>query len=76
MANTPGPGGGGTSTGVSSRFVAVTGYVIAGAGLVLLADFSPQFAIGTAALILMGTALVHSGEISTLVNDWKAAIGG
>lgn len=64
-----------TSAQTSSRWKAVAGFLVAGAALYVLADFQPQFAVGTAALIGLGVALTHTNEIDSLVSTWRGAVG-
>lgn len=58
-----------------NRFVAVAGFVVASGTLILIADYSPEFALGTALLIGLAVAITHTTEINSLVSEWRGAIG-
>lgn len=58
-----------------NRFIEVAGFVVASGTLILLADYAPRFALGTAALIGLGVALTHTSEINNLVTTWRKAVG-
>lgn len=63
------------NTTASPRFKVVAGFLVAGGALLLLAEWQPKFAVGTAALIGLGVALTHTKEINSLVAVWKGALG-
>lgn len=60
---------------VTTRWQAVAGFIVAGGILILLADYAPKFALGTAALIGLGVALTHTNEINSLAATWRGALG-
>lgn len=60
---------------VSLRWQAVAGFLVASGALILLADYAPKFAVGTAVLIGLGVALTHTNEINSLVATWQTALG-
>lgn len=64
-----------SSTMVSNQWVKVAGFIVASGALLLLADVSPEFALGTALLIGLGVALTHTNEINSLVSTWRKAVG-
>lgn len=45
------------------KFVA---YALAGGILLLIADVAPKLAMGTTALILLGTAMYHSDQLAAV----------
>ena len=60
---------------VSSRAAKVIGFCVAGAALVILADYAPQAAIGTTVVIGLGVALSHASDIRQLTNTFITATG-
>ena len=60
---------------VSSRAAKVLGFCVAGAALVVLADYAPQAAIGMTVVIGLGVALTHTSDIRTLSNTFIQATG-
>lgn len=60
---------------VSNQWIKVAGFIVASGALLLLADVSPEFALGTALLIGLGVALTHTNEINSLISLWRGAVG-
>lgn len=46
----------------------VVAYILAGSVLILIAEFAPKFALGTAGLIGLWAVLDHSNQLTVLGN--------
>lgn len=64
-----------TGPTVTNGTAKVIGYAVAGAGLVVLADFAPQAAIGMALVLALGIVLTHSSELTSISNLFQTATG-
>ena len=51
------------------------GFGLAGGVLLVVADYSPKFALGLAGLLALGVALSHSQQIALALNGFAHATG-
>lgn len=52
------------------------GYLVAGAVLLVLADFMPGMAVGVTSAILLGVVLTSPQELQSAANFIKSSTGG